>query len=106
MKERQRVKIEGDEDFPLWHSWVKDPTAVASVVAEVRVQSPAQCSGLRIQFCRSFGVGQSCSLDSTLSLGTSVCRRHGQEKEENREFPNGLVVKNLVLSLLWLRFNP
>ena len=28
------------------------------------------------------------------------------QKTRNREFPGGLVVKNLALSLLWLRFDP
>ena len=29
--------------------WVKNPTAAAGVTAEVQVQAPAQCSGLRIR---------------------------------------------------------
>ena len=32
---------------PAVAQWVKDPTAVAQIAAEAKVQSPAQCSGLK-----------------------------------------------------------
>ena len=31
---------------------------------------------------------------------------HGTFEKINKEFPGGLVVMDLALSLLWLRFNP
>ena len=50
----------------------------------------------------------SCSSNSIPSLGTSICctyaKKTKKQKEEGKpeEFPGGLVVKDLALSLLWL----
>ena len=52
---------------------------LVSVVTPVR--SPAQGNGLSIQSCHGYGVGYSCSSDSTPGLETSICRGHGAKKE-------------------------
>ena len=61
----------------LWSShcaqWVKNPTTVSCTPVEVWVWSPAQHSGLKDLHFWSCGVGHSCSLDSVVGLGTSVC---------------------------------
>ena len=60
--------------------WVKDlvlPRAVAEVTdAAVRIQ----CC-----LCRDCGVGLSCSSDLTPSLGTSIWRRCGHNKEKEKK---------------------
>ena len=72
--------------------WVEDLTAVAWVAAEVWVQSLAQHSELRIQYCRS------CGLDSVPGPGTSICRRCGHKilKKEFRSSYRGAVETNLT----------
>lgn len=57
---------------------VKNPTAAARVTVEVRVQPLAQCSGLRIRHCYSYGVGS----DSIPIPGTSMCCRHTPPKKK------------------------
>ena len=52
--------------------WVKNLTAVAWVAVDAQVQSPAQHSGLMIR-----GEGHSCSLDSILDPGISICHKCG-----------------------------
>ena len=53
----------------------------------------------------------SCSSDSTPSLGTypnamGAALKSEKQKKKGMKFPGGLVGKDPVLSLLWLRFNP
>ena len=87
---------------------------------------PGPCSvGQGSSIAVSCGVGQRCILehiavaayssDSTPSLGTSICRECSPKKTitknkqtkncKDLEFPGGLAIKNLVLSLLWLGFD-
>ena len=54
--------------------WVKDSSAVAQVTANP-VESPAQCSELRIQGCCS------CGSDLTPGPGTSISCGCGQDKD-------------------------
>ena len=44
--------------------------------------SPALCSGLRIQCCCSCGVGHSCSPNLMSGLGASVCCGCGQKEKK------------------------
>ena len=64
--------------------WVKNLTAAAQVTVEAQVQSPARCSGLKIQCCCSCGVDCSCSSDSVPSLGISICLGCGQKQTNPR----------------------
>ena len=53
---------------PAVTQWVKNPTEVARVAAEVQVPSLAQYSGLRIWSCCSYGAASSGGLDSAWEL--------------------------------------
>ena len=66
--------------FHLWHSGLM----IWLVSVEVRVQSLAWHSRLRIQHCHSCGVGRSSSLDSVPGLGTSICYRGGQKRKKKK----------------------
>ena len=72
--------------------WVKNPTAAAGVAAEVLLRSPAWCSGLRIQHCRSFGS------DSFPGLGTSICCGCGHLKKINKQALVLLAVRSMLVS--------
>ena len=52
---------------------VKNPTAVAQVSAEVRVEFPAQHSGLKDRCCCGCSIVCRYGLDSSPGLGTSIC---------------------------------
>ena len=64
--------------------WGKDPTSVAQVATEARVQSPAQCNGLRIWHCCSCGLVCSCGLDLIPGLRTSISCEYGEKKKLKR----------------------
>ena len=51
--------------------WVKNPTAMAQVTAEMRVRSLARP-----------GIGHSCDSDAVPGLGTFICHGCGQEKKK------------------------
>ena len=55
---------------------------MAKITAEAQVQSPAQCSGLRIWHCGSCGIDCSCGSDSFPGLGASICHRYSQKKKK------------------------
>ena len=82
--------------------WVKNPIAVAWVAVEVQVLSPAWHSGLKDWHCCSCSIGCSYSLDSISGLGTFHTLRVWPLKKF-REFLMAQWVKDLALSLLWLR---
>ena len=65
--------------------WVKNPTAEAQVAGEAQVWSLAQCSGLRLQHCRSCSISHSCCLDSLTGLGTSIYRGCSHKKKKKKE---------------------
>ena len=91
--------------------WVKDLTTAAWVDVEALVPSSAQQSRLRTQYCHSCSIGHSCSSDLIPGPRTPICyrcsqKKKGKKKDGNLAFPDGLVVKNLALSLLWVELIP
>ena len=64
--------------------WVKNLTAVAPVATEVRFQSLAWCSGLKIQHCRSCDLSHWRSSDSVTGPGTSICRGSSPRKRQKK----------------------
>ena len=70
--------------------WVSDPL----VFVEAPVRSPAQHRGLRIQYCCSYSIGCSFSLDLILGLGTSIwCRGVGRSKKGKKPMPGFIKMK-------------
>ena len=65
--------------------WVKYPTVAALVAVEALVHCLARHSGLKIWHCYSWGIGCSCSSDSTLGTGTSICHGYAHEKQTNKK---------------------
>ena len=65
--------------------WVKNPTAVAPVAAEVWVQSLAWRRGLKDLSCRSCGVAYDCSSDSIPGPGTSISQGCGRKKKKKKK---------------------
>ena len=61
--------------------WVKNPTAVAPVAAEVRVQFSAKHSWLKDPALPHCGVGHSSGLDSSPGPGTSICHKFSYLKK-------------------------
>ena len=82
--------------------WVKNLTAVALVAAEAWVQSPTQCSGLKIQHCHSCVVGHSCSLDSLLArelpyaLSVAIKKKRKKEKRILKKYFTGTEGKTFL----------
>lgn len=84
----------------------------------LRVRSiPGLAQRVKTWHCWGCGVGWQCSSNWILSLGISIGRRCTSPPKKKKthyvyEFPGGLVVKDPVLSLLWLgsllwpRFDP
>ena len=100
-------------EVPLWLSRLR--TWLASL--RLWVRSLASLSGLRIWRCVSCGVGCrrgsdvvllwlccSCSSNSTPGLGTSICRRCGPKKKENKKLKTPLMEREGWFILLFLPF--
>ena len=85
---------------------MKNLTTAAWVAVEVRVQSLAQHSGLKVQHCHHCGLGLSCGLDSILGPGTSICSFKKKKKFNSRSSLMAQWVKDLALSLLCCGFHP
>ena len=64
--------------------------------------------GLRSHVAVAVAKAGSCSSNSTPSLRTSICHRfsHTKKKRKVKEFPGGVAVKDLALSLLWRGLDP
>ena len=77
--QKQIISKNGYWGVPAVAQWVKNPTAVAWVIAELRILSPAQCSGLSIRHCYSYGIVHHCGSDSVPGPGTSICHRCSQK---------------------------
>ena len=63
-------------------NWFKNLIAVALVPAEVRVRSPARCSGLKDLAWPHKQYMSQLHLDSIPGLGTSICHRCGHKKKK------------------------
>lgn len=66
--------------------WAKNQTAAALVTAELQVQSPVQCGGLRTQHGCSCSIGCNCGSESVPGPGTSIAEGAAvtKQKQQNR----------------------
>ena len=66
--------------------WVKKLTEVACIAVEARVQSLAQCSGLKDQVLPQLCRGCSCDLDfiPDPAQGTSICSGFSHLKKKDK----------------------
>ena len=81
--------------------WVKNPTAVVRVAAEVHIPSPVWRSGLKDPGCGSCGIGRSCGLNLIPGLGTSEC--HGcshRTKRNQKPSPNHIANFQILFFVL------
>ena len=93
------------EEFLLRYSWLRIwcclcllSQAVAWVAAEVQVPSQAWCSWLRIQHCRSCGVGCSCGLDLIPGLGSSMYHKCGRKKKKKKKEKKVVLLRGVLAS--------